>query len=144
MRGIRLGILLFACVGLVRPQQVWPQAAQLKTADAVLDRYKQALGGVQAIAKVQSETVRGEIEGTGLSGKATFVSYAKPFKSIFKVTHADGSEVTQDLTAKFRGRSMPRDRASTKTPPSKPCAATPTCNTRSISPTISKISTSPA
>ena len=92
MLRIRLGIFLFACAALVRPQQLWPQAAQLKTADAVLDRYKQALGGVEAIAKVQSETVSGEIEGTGLSGKATFVSYAKPFKSLFKVTHSDGSE----------------------------------------------------
>ncbi|MGA9542614.1 MAG: hypothetical protein WBQ85_03545 [Candidatus Sulfotelmatobacter sp.] len=93
MRLIKLGIVLFACVALILPQQLWPQAAQLKTVGAVLDRYKQALGGVEAIAHVQSETVRGEIEGTGLFGKATFVSYAKPFKSIFKVTHADGSEV---------------------------------------------------
>ncbi|MFY9683078.1 MAG: hypothetical protein WA416_00060 [Candidatus Sulfotelmatobacter sp.] len=92
MRLIKLGIVLFACVGLIRPQQAQSQSAQLKTASAVLDRYKQALGGVEAITKVQSETARGEIEGTGLSGKATFVSYAKPFKSLFKVTHADGSE----------------------------------------------------
>ncbi len=93
MRLIKLGMALFTCVVLIRPQQLWPQATQLKTAAAVLDRYKQSLGGVQAIAKVQSETVHGEIEGTGLSGKAIFVSYAKPFKSIFKVTHADGSQV---------------------------------------------------
>ena len=93
MRLIKLGIVLFTCVVLIPPLPLWPQSAQLKTAEAVLDRYKQALGGAQAIAKVQSETVHGEIEGTGLSGKATFVSYAKPFKSIFKVTRADGSEV---------------------------------------------------
>ncbi|MFZ0297269.1 MAG: hypothetical protein WAM13_02865 [Candidatus Sulfotelmatobacter sp.] len=63
MRLIKLGIVLFACVVLIRPQQFWLQEAQLKTAGTVLDRYKQALGGVEAIAKVQSETVRGEIEG---------------------------------------------------------------------------------
>jgi hypothetical protein len=124
MRLIKLGIVMLTSVVLIRSQQVWPQATQLKTAEAVLDRYKQALGGVDAIAKVQSETVHGEIEGSGLSGKAAFVSYAKPFKSIFK----------------FRGPSMRKERASTKTRPSKPCAATPTCNTRSTSPTISRTS----
>jgi hypothetical protein len=93
MRLIRVGFVLFTCAVLIRSQPLWPQATQLKTAQEVLDRYKQALGGVQAIASVQSETVHGEIEGTGLPAKATFVSYAKPFKSIFKVTHADGSEI---------------------------------------------------
>jgi len=92
MRRIKLAIVIFAGVTLIWPHQVWTQAVQLKTADAVLDRYKQALGGVDAIQKVQSETVHGEIEGTGVSGKSTFVSYAKPFKSLFKVTRADGSE----------------------------------------------------
>jgi hypothetical protein len=92
MRLIKLTIVIFASLVLIRPQQVWPQAAQLKSAGAVLDRYKQALGGVEAIAKVQSETVHGEIEGTGLSGKSNFVSYAKPFKSLFKVTRADSSQ----------------------------------------------------
>ena len=87
-----LTTLIFAGAGLILPHQVWPQSGQLKTAAAVLDRYKQVLGGVEAIAKVQSETVHGEIEGTGLSGKSTFVSYAKPFKQLFKVTRADGSE----------------------------------------------------
>ncbi len=59
MRLLKLAIVIFASVA-----PVWPQAAPLKTADAVLDRYKQALGGVDAIAKVQSETVRGEIESS--------------------------------------------------------------------------------
>ncbi|MFZ0953876.1 MAG: hypothetical protein WAN17_16515 [Candidatus Sulfotelmatobacter sp.] len=114
---MELGIVLFACVALTRPQQVWPQAAPFKTAEAVLDRYKQALGGVKAIAKVQSETVRGEIEGTGLSGKATFVSYAKPFKSIFKVTHADGGQAISGFDGKVswsidaQGPSIDKDTA---------------------------------
>ncbi len=88
MRLMKLAIVVFACSALV-----WPQVGQLKTADAVLKRYQQALGGVDAIAKVQSETVRGEVEGTGMSGKASFVYYAKPFKTLFKVTRANGSEV---------------------------------------------------
>ena len=88
MRWFKLAIVIF---GSVAP--VWPQAAPLKTADAVLDRYKQALGGVDAIAKVQSETVRGEIEKAGTPGKATFVYYAKPFKTLMKVTRANGNQV---------------------------------------------------
>src|SRR5580704_17792798 len=89
MRLLTLAIVLFAGVA-----PVWPQGKPLTTTDEVLDRYKQALGGVAAIQKVQSETVHGEAEGTGLAGKATFVHYAKPFKSLFKLTRADGSEVT--------------------------------------------------
>jgi hypothetical protein len=45
---------------------LWPQTAELKTADAVLERYQQALGGVDAIKKVQSLTARGEVESTGM------------------------------------------------------------------------------
>lgn len=52
MRFVKLAIVIFASVA-----PVWPQAGQLKTADAVLDRYKHALGGADAIAKVQSLTV---------------------------------------------------------------------------------------
>jgi hypothetical protein len=85
---IQLAIVVLAASAIA-----WPQEDRLKTADAVLERYKQALGGVDAIKKVQSETARGEIEGTGLQGKATFLSYAKPFKSLFKVTRPDGTEV---------------------------------------------------
>lgn len=70
-----------------------PQASRLSTADAVLERYKEALGGVDAIKSVQSETTRGEIEGAGLQGKASFVGYSKPFKSLFKVTLPNGGEI---------------------------------------------------
>jgi hypothetical protein len=89
MRWINFAIVIFAGVAAL-----WSQAGRLKTADAVLDRYKHALGGVDAIRKVQSETVRGEIEGTSKAGKATFVYYAKPFKTLMKVTRDDGSQVT--------------------------------------------------
>jgi hypothetical protein len=88
MRLLKLAIVIFACVA-----PVWPQAAPLKTADAVLDRYKQALGGVDAIGRVQSETVRGEIESAGTPGKAIFIYYAKPFKTLMRVTRANGSQI---------------------------------------------------
>jgi hypothetical protein len=88
MRFVKLAIFVFASVA-----PVWPQAG-LKTVDAVLDRYKHALGGADAIATVQSLTIHGEFEGTGMSGKARFVYYAKPFKTLMKVTRDDGSQVT--------------------------------------------------
>jgi len=71
----------------------WTHGAPLKSVDAVLDRYKQALGGADSIAKVQSETVYGEIDGTGMTAKSDFVSFAKPFKSLIKIIRADGSKV---------------------------------------------------
>ena len=83
----RLGVicLAIACCPLI---------AQLKTAQAVLEKYQQALGGADAIQKVQSETRRGEIEATGLKGKATFIFYAKPFKGFRKIALPDGSQIT--------------------------------------------------
>ena len=67
--------------------------APLSTAQAVLERYQQALGGVDAIRGVQSETRHGKVEATGMKGEATFISYAKPFKSLFKLTRPDGQEI---------------------------------------------------
>jgi hypothetical protein len=92
---ITIVTVLFADCALV-----WPQSTQLKTVDAVLDNYQHALGGVEAIRNVSSETRHGEIESTALKGKATFVAYAKPFKSLFTVTRPDGHE----LISGFDGR----------------------------------------
>jgi hypothetical protein len=76
------------------------QEAELKTADAVLERYKRALGGVEAIQKVQSMTVRGEAESSARPGKSTFVYYAMPFKSLMKLIRPDGTEVTTGFDGK--------------------------------------------
>lgn len=97
--------------------QLWAQDAPPKNAAAVLDRYKQVLGGVDAIRKVQSETVRGEIEGSGVQGKATFVYYAKPFKTLIKVTKPDGAEIrsgfdgTTSWTITPQGATIDKDTA---------------------------------
>jgi hypothetical protein len=72
----------------------WSQAAEFKTAAAVLEKYQQALGGVEAIRKVQSETRHGEVEEPGTEGKVIFVSYAKPFKWFSKLTMPDGGQRT--------------------------------------------------
>ncbi|MGA3237941.1 MAG: hypothetical protein ABSG03_16750 [Bryobacteraceae bacterium] len=71
----------------------WPQTPPLKTAAEVLERYRRAIGGVDAIKKVQSETRHGEMEQTGMNGRATFVGYAKPFLQLNKVALPDGHEV---------------------------------------------------
>jgi hypothetical protein len=92
--------LLAACV--------WPQAAQLTTAGQVLDRYKQALGGAPAIQGVRSLTVRGEMEKTSMAGKATFVYRAKPFKTLFKLTRPDGTEVTAGFDGKVSWTITPK------------------------------------
>jgi hypothetical protein len=53
MRLIKLALVIFGSTTLL-----WPQAVRLKTTDAVLEKYQQALGGVDAIKKVQSLTAR--------------------------------------------------------------------------------------
>ena len=68
--------------------------AQLHTVEAVLEKYQQALGGADKIKKVEFETQRGEIQATGLQGKATFIFYAKPFKGFRKIALPDGSQIT--------------------------------------------------
>ena len=63
--------LILACAGATL---LWPQAAELKTTQTVLEKYQRALGGADAIRKVQSETRHGEVEGNGIQGKATFIA----------------------------------------------------------------------
>jgi hypothetical protein len=89
-----------AAVAFLSVACAWSQAAQLTTVAQVLERYKQALGGEHVIANVQSMTVRGEIETTATPGKATFVYYAKPFKSLFKLTRVDGTQISTGFDGK--------------------------------------------
>jgi hypothetical protein len=51
----------------------WSQAPELTTREAVLEKYQQALGGVEAIRKVQSETRHGEVEAPGMKVKLIVV-----------------------------------------------------------------------
>lgn len=85
---IGLAVVLVACGG--PPAQ---QDSGLKTATAVLEQYQHALGGISAIAAVQSEVVHGEIETSGKAGKSKFIYYAKPGKYLLKVFRPDGTEV---------------------------------------------------
>jgi hypothetical protein len=96
----------------------WAYARPVNSVDAVLDRYKHALGGESAIAKVQSETRRGEIDGAGMTAKASFVYLAKPFKTLIRITRTDGTEVSAgfDGTVSWsvdpKGASIDKDTAS--------------------------------
>lgn len=101
-------LITLAMVVVTAGVPAWPQTDQLKTAGAVLERYKQALGGVEAIRKVASETAHGELEGTGVEGKATFVSYAKPFKQLFKLTRPDGTEIISGFDGKVSWAITPK------------------------------------
>jgi hypothetical protein len=84
---------LLAMVIIVGTAPVLAHAGQVNSVAAVLDRYQHALGGVKAIAGVQSETMRGEIDGAGMTAKSSFVYRAKPFKTLIKVL-TDGTEVS--------------------------------------------------
>jgi hypothetical protein len=85
--------IIFSCVLACAGAMLgWSQSSELKTAEEVLERYQRALGGVDAIKKVQSETRHGQVEGSGINGKVTFVAYAKPFKWLAKVTRPDGEQ----------------------------------------------------
>jgi hypothetical protein len=65
MRFTATALVLSASLASIHAQQT-----PLKTTAEVLDRYQHALGGADAIARVQSQTIRGEVEGSGV----TFVS----------------------------------------------------------------------
>ncbi len=93
-----LKLLAFVCASAAL---AWPQSTELKTAEAVFEKYKQALGGAVAIRKVQSETRHGEFEQSGMDGKATFISYSKPFKGLNKVKRPDGREITSGFDGKI-------------------------------------------
>jgi len=95
MRLLGLTSVILACIAPARSQ-----TDQFKTAGAVLENYKHALGGVEAIRKVQSETIRGEVESTGKPVNSTFVYYARPFKSLIKVTRPDGTQVSSGFDGK--------------------------------------------
>jgi hypothetical protein len=114
----RSAVFSAVAVALVAPGiSVRAQEAQLKTADAVLERYKRALGGSEAVQKVQSMTVHGEVESSARPGKSTFIYYARPFKSRFELTRPDGTEITAGFDGKTswtitpQGASIDKDTA---------------------------------
>jgi len=86
----------------------WSQTPALKTAQAVLEKYQQALGGVDAIKKVRSETRHGEVTGSGMNGKVTFVAYAKPFKWLSRVTMPDGEQRVQGFDGEVSWSTSPK------------------------------------
>ena len=112
MRSVCLALICFVASASISPHA---RGQELKTRDAVLERYKQALGGVDAIQRVQSRTVHGEVESSSKAGRASFVYYAKPFKSLFKLTLPDGTNITAGFDGKVswtitpQGASLDKD-----------------------------------
>jgi hypothetical protein len=92
------GIAMLACAA---GTLVVAQAGQLKTAAAVLERYQHALGGANVIGRIASETRRGDVEATGLEGKATLVAYTKRFKSLRRVRLPDGREIVSGFDGRI-------------------------------------------
>jgi hypothetical protein len=103
MRANRFVFVFFVCVASAWAQADAgdPKAGELKSASAVLNRYTQALGGVPAIASVQAMTAQGEAETSLRPGKSTFIYYAKPYKSLFKLTRPDGTEISSGFNGKL-------------------------------------------
>ncbi len=95
----------------------WPQTPPLKTAAEVLERYRQAIGGGDAIKKVQSETRHGEMEETGMNGKATFVGYAKPFLQLGKLSLPDGHEILSGFNGGISWQVSPKGASIDKATP---------------------------
>jgi hypothetical protein len=129
LRLTTLGTVLFAGSALVRPQP-----AQLKTVDAVLVQYQHALGGVEAISNVLSETRHGEVQATSMTGNATFIAYANRSSRSSKSRGPTATKSSPDLTAAFHGQSLRKARASIKPPRSKRCAGMPTRTSWSFQP----------
>jgi hypothetical protein len=71
---------------------------------------------VAAIRNVQSETRHGEMEATGLRGKATLVSYSKPFQGLNKITLPNGSEIISGFDGRTSWSVGPQGAALDKTP----------------------------
>jgi hypothetical protein len=109
--------LLLAMVILAGAAPGWLHAREINSVDAVLDRYKNALGGGSVIAKVQSMTMRGDVDGAGMTGKAGFIYLAKPFKTLIKITRSDGTKVSAGFdgavswTVDPKGASIDKDTA---------------------------------
>jgi hypothetical protein len=58
-------------------------------------------------------TVHGEAESSARPGKSTFVYYARPFKSMFKLTRPDGTEITAGFDSADLAASQGRQHHST-------------------------------
>jgi outer membrane lipoprotein-sorting protein len=80
--------------GEPEPEPSVPQAAVLPAASAVLDKYVQALGGAEAMAKVGSRTQKGKLSGFGPEPVPVDVSTKAPDKRITTVHGQRGDNVT--------------------------------------------------
>jgi photosynthetic reaction center cytochrome c subunit len=99
-----------------------PKPADLPAADAVVDKYIQALGGAEAIAKIQTRVQKGKLTGFGPDPVPVDISAKAPDKRITTVHGQRGENITAfDGTSGWLGNSgrPPRDMSPTESEASR-------------------------
>jgi len=92
MKSVWTFLLFFPALGLVAA----PQGAQAPSVDQILDRYVQAVGGKDAIAKVTTRAMKGTLENSddGTTSPAEVVAKA-PNKYLSVVTLGDAGQAQE-------------------------------------------------
>ena len=100
MKSVRTFLLFFPALGLIAA----PQGAQAPSVDQILDRYVQAVGGKDAIAKVNTRAMKGTLENSddGSTSPAEVVAKA-PNKYLSVVTLGDAGQ-SQDAGPRTASR----------------------------------------
>jgi hypothetical protein len=76
------------------PESAAPKAAELPAASAVLDKYTQAVGGADALAKIETRVQKGKLSGFGPDPVPVDVSAKAPDKRITTVHGQRGDNIT--------------------------------------------------
>jgi len=76
------------------PEPAAPKAVELPAASAVLDKYAQALGGAEALAKIASRVQKGKLSGFGPEPVPVDVSAKAPDKRMTVVHGQRGDNIT--------------------------------------------------
>jgi hypothetical protein len=77
-----------------KPEAAAPKAADLPNASAVLDKYTQAVGGAEALAKIETRVQKGKLTGFGPEPVPVEVSAKAPDKRITIVHGQRGDNIT--------------------------------------------------
>src|ERR1700733_8874002 len=95
--------LILACAGATL---LWPQAAELKTTQAVLEKYQRALGGADSTSgKSNPRRAMARSKGTASRAKRPSLRDAEPFKTLSKVTLPGGAQIVSGFNGSGEGGS---------------------------------------
>jgi len=101
---------LYATPPLQEPDQITQQAAGMPSADSLLDKYIEAIGGVQRIAALTSIAARGVYEGAAASlmpGASPLEIYAKAPDQRTMIIHTKAGDVTTVFDGKAAWSASP-------------------------------------